>query len=220
MFALIDSRHNADGTMFYPKADEEEYYNEYDEAFNDEIVGSIVVETEPYYKDDRYKWIDHKDIIYDGIYKLWCGVAGPMPNEKLELEAMFFTASDFPGNNCGYNLNPGRVHPAVTREMKRRPTSTAPSNRSTESLEVTVKRVSDLLDNDQAHTAMVLKNLSKMNIKCNNDLYVAVNNIRDSPERAASFVKRFKDASQGFNLPYKEVSFLRCASMYMDGIWE
>ena len=46
MFVLIDSGHNADGTMFNPQADEEEYYNECDEAFKDKIVGAVVVKTE------------------------------------------------------------------------------------------------------------------------------------------------------------------------------
>ena len=93
-----------------------------------------------------------------------------MPHKKMKLEAEFFTASNFFGNNLGHNPNPGRVHPEVTREMERRLISTALSNKSTESLEVTVNRSSELLDNNQAHTMMVLKSLSKMNIKCNNDL--------------------------------------------------
>ena len=101
--------------------------------------------------------------------------------------------------------------------MKRRPTSTAPSNKSTESLEVTVKRVSELLDKNQVHTLMVLKSLGKMKFKCNNDLYVALSNTRDSPERAVVFMKQFEDASGGFSLSYKEISFYRCASMYIDG---
>ena len=70
VFALIDSGHNEDGTMFDPKADEQEYYNKCDEAFNDKIVGAVVAETEPSYGDDEYKWIDHKDPIYDRIYKV------------------------------------------------------------------------------------------------------------------------------------------------------
>ena len=70
----------------------------------------------------------------------------------------------------------------MAREIKRRPTSTAPSNKSTEILEVTVKRLNELLDNNQTHTAILLKNLSKMNIKYNNDVYVALNNTRDNPE--------------------------------------
>ena len=88
------------------------------------------------------------------------------------------------------------------------------------SVKVAVKRVSELLDNDQAQTAMVSKSLSKMNIKYNNELYVALNNKKNSSEQAASFVNGFKNASQGFNLSHKEGSFLRCASMYMAGRWE
>ena len=59
-----------------------------------------------------------------------------------------------------------------------------------------------------------------MKIKCNNDLYVVLNNTRDSLERAVVLVKQFKDSSGGFNLLHKERSFFRCAAMYMGGRWE
>ena len=75
MLVLIDSELNEDGTKFNPEADEEVYCNKYNKALNDnEIVGGVVVESEPSYDDDEYKWINYKDIIYNGIYKLWCSV--------------------------------------------------------------------------------------------------------------------------------------------------
>ena len=80
------------------------------------------------YKDDKYKWINRKDIIYIRIYKFYCGDAGPTPHKKMELEAEFFTPSNYPGNDLGNSPNHRRVHTEVARKMKRRPTSTTPSN--------------------------------------------------------------------------------------------
>ena len=137
MSALIDYGLKKDGTIFDPEADKEEYCNKCDEVLNGgKIVGGVVAETESSYKDDEYKWIDHKDIIYNRIYKLLCGVAGSMHHEKMKLEAEFITASNFPRNDFGYSPNPGKVYPAVAKEKKRTPTSNASSNKSTESLKV------------------------------------------------------------------------------------
>ena len=55
VFVLINSGHNADGTMFDPKADEERNCNKCDEAFNNKILGAVVVETESSYQKDEYK---------------------------------------------------------------------------------------------------------------------------------------------------------------------
>ena len=93
-----------------------------------------------------------------------------MPSEKIELETEFFTGRNFPRNNLGFNPDPKKLHPVVAREIKRRPTSTAPRNISPESLVVTVKRVSELLNNNKAYTTMILKTYSKMGITRNNDL--------------------------------------------------
>ena len=59
-----------------------------------------------------------------------------------------------------------------------------------------------------------------MNIKSNYDLYIALNNTRDSQQRVESFVKWFKEENGGLHLPHKKGSFFRCASMYMDRRWE
>ena len=45
--ALIESGHDVDGTMFDPDANEEEYCNECDRAFENEIVGAMLAQTEP-----------------------------------------------------------------------------------------------------------------------------------------------------------------------------
>ena len=87
--------------------------------------------------------------------------------------------------------------------MKRRQTSNAPGNLSSESLVVTVKRVSALLNNDKAYITMVLKNYSNMGITSNSYLYFALHKTRDSKELAAVFVKQLKEVSGDFNLCHK-----------------
>lgn len=59
-----------------------------------------------------------------------------------------------------------------------------------------------------------------MNIKSNYDLHIALSNKRNSPQLAELFIKQFKKVSGGLHLLHKEGSFLRYASMYMDGIWD
>ena len=105
VLALIESGRDVDGTMFNPDADEEEYCNECDRAFDNKIVGAVLAQTEPSYEDEDYDFIDHNDEQFKPIYNMWCD-GGPMPHEKTELEGEFFTGSDFPGNICGFNLNP------------------------------------------------------------------------------------------------------------------
>ena len=65
VFALIDSGHNTDETLFHPKADEKEYCNKCNEVFHRETVVTVVVETETFYEEDDYKYIDHKAITCD-----------------------------------------------------------------------------------------------------------------------------------------------------------
>ena len=136
VLALIESGYDADITIFDPDVDEEEYYNECDHAFDNKIVGAVMVQTEPSYEDDDYDFIDNYEC-FKPIYNMWCdGIS--MLHKKVELEGEFFTGSDFPGNICGYNPNPELVYVTVLREKKRRPTSNAPNNESKESLEVVV----------------------------------------------------------------------------------
>ena len=102
-----------------------------------------------------------------------------MAHEKAELEGEFFTGSGFHRNICGYNPNPKKIYPAVLREEKRRPTSNALDNESKESLEVVVRRFSELLTKGESHTELVLENFAKMNIESNHDLNIALSNTRD-----------------------------------------
>ena len=55
-----------------------------------------MAQTEPFYEDNDYKCIYHKDEIFKPLNKMWCG-GGCMPHKKVELEGIFFTTSDFLG---------------------------------------------------------------------------------------------------------------------------
>mmetsp|Transcript_39620 Transcript_39620/g.44362 ORF Transcript_39620/g.44362 Transcript_39620/m.44362 type:complete len:88 (+) Transcript_39620:612-875(+) len=79
-----------------------------------------------------------------------------MPHEKGEVKVVHFSGSDFGGNNLGFNMDPGRARPEVTREMTRRPTSNAPSNLMEHSLKVVVRRVSLLLYKHDGYTPSVI----------------------------------------------------------------
>ena len=92
-------------------------------------------ETEtPSYKQDAYPEIDPNSEEFEGIRNMWCGEFSPSISEKAKMEGEFSTGSDWLGNIHRFNPNPGSVHPPAAREMLRRPTSNAPSNKSKESL--------------------------------------------------------------------------------------
>ena len=65
----------------------------------------------------------------------------------MDLEMEFYTASKYGGNIHGFNINPGFIRPEKAQELARRPTSDAPNILDTESLVVSVKRASELLQN-------------------------------------------------------------------------
>ena len=74
---------------------------------------------------------------------------GPILHKMAEKEYEFFTGSR--DSQCfGFNPEPEKVFPVVEREHKRRSSSTAPSNKSKDSLEVAVKRVNEVLDRNDA----------------------------------------------------------------------
>ena len=54
---MVESGRHTDGSDFDPEADEEEYFNECDHDFEDEMIGAVVIEVEPSYEDNDYKWI-------------------------------------------------------------------------------------------------------------------------------------------------------------------
>ena len=97
-----------------------------------------MAQSKPSYDDDDYKWINHKDETYKNIFNLYSMNDGLMIHKKLEEEAILFTGSNYPGNIHGFNMYPDRLHPAALREHKRRSTTTAPDNKSKESLEVVI----------------------------------------------------------------------------------
>ena len=176
------------------------------------------------YEDNDYEWINHKDEAYSNVFNLRAQ-EGLMIHEKLEEEAIFFTGSDFPGNSYGFNMYPDRLHPAALREHERRPASTAPDNKSKESLEVVIRRVCKLLTLSLSHFEFVLGNLIKSNIKSNHDLYIAIqkaSNMNNS-NLSLDFMVLIKDNDTsshalGSNI-HKEGLFLKASSTYMRRKW-
>ena len=76
---------------------------------------AIVLENEPSYEDDNYIYINHRDPMYHYIYDRWrramVSAHLPMMSNRMELEAVLFTGSNFRGNNLGFNINPGMIYP-------------------------------------------------------------------------------------------------------------
>ena len=70
VLALIESGHEADRSMFDPDADEEEYDNECDRDFDNEVIGAVLAQIEPSYEDDDYNFIDHNDEQFEPIYNM------------------------------------------------------------------------------------------------------------------------------------------------------
>ena len=69
------------------------------------------------YEDDDYDSVDFNDSRFDDIKAGWPD-GGPMPDEKIELEHVFFTGSDFIGNYLGYNPDAGSVYLMGTRKWQ------------------------------------------------------------------------------------------------------
>ena len=171
MFVLINTGFDEGANKFDPEAEEEKYYADCDETFNDsEIVGCVA--REPTYEEDVKKgWPD----------------GGPMPHEKMELESVYFTGSNFTGNTFGFNPGTGIVYPEVVREMARRSTLNAPSNQSLAGLQVVVKRVSLLLNKDDNFTPLVLRTFGRTETHSCRQLYEALGDTRDNRTLAAAF---------------------------------
>ena len=180
-----NSRFDEDTNKFDPKAEEERYYADCDEALNDnEIVGCVAAE--PTYEDDDYVGGDHINPMFDDIQKGWPD-GGHMPHEKMELEGGYFTSIDFSGNTLGYNIDTRIMYLEVARERARRPTSNAPSNRSPASLQVVVKRVSLLLNKANDFTPLLLHTFWKIEIHSYRQLYKALRDTQDNQALAVAF---------------------------------
>ena len=85
----------------------------------------------------------------------------------------FFTGSICEGINYGFDMNPTVVRPESVREIARRPTSDTPTNFDIESLEVSVKQTSELLQTVgtiNRFAQVALQTLERMEIEHNHDL--------------------------------------------------
>ena len=127
---------------------------DYQEALNDNgIVGFVTAE--PTYGEDDYLHISHTDPRFVNIRTGWPD-PGPMSHEKLDVEILYFSGSDFSENNMGFNMNSGRIYPEVASERARIPTSNAPANTTEISLEVVIRRVALLLNKPEGYVQPVL----------------------------------------------------------------
>ena len=100
VLAMVEAKQESD--RFDPEADEEEYHNEGEVMFDDEIIGVVLLEEEtetPSYEQDAYPEIDTDSDELEDIRDMWCGEFTPSVSEKIEMEGKFFTGSDWPGNN-------------------------------------------------------------------------------------------------------------------------
>ena len=82
-------------------------------------VVAIIRANEPSYKDDDYVYINHRDSTYPDIYGRWSRAMRshhpPMPSGMMDLEMVFFTASDYRRNIHGFDMNPRTIHPERAR---------------------------------------------------------------------------------------------------------
>ena len=143
-------------------------------------VENIVPPDEPSYEDDNYAYINHRDSAYHDIYNRWhrarCSGHAPMSDEMMDLEMFFYTTNNYGGNIHGFDMNPGIILPEKARELARRPFLDAPNILSAESLFVSVKRASELLQNVgmiRPFARMVLRTYERMNI-VNNHNYISI----------------------------------------------
>ena len=218
MFALVNSGFDEDDDMLDLEAKEEKQYADYNEAINvNEIVGCVAVE--PTYEDDDYIHEDHQDLKFDDCRTMRPG-GGPIPHEKAELEFIYFTGSDMGANIQGYNPDAVIVRPEAAREEARRPTSNAPSDLTQDSLKVVVNRVCLLLNKPDGYFQSVIDTFGRIGIRCCHALYYALTDTCDDRNQAEAFTRRFEESSHGLVLCHKQLSFFRCASMYMHGKWE
>ena len=72
-------------------------------------VVAIVPANEPSYEDYDYVYINHRDPMYHDIYDRWrCAMRSrhpPMMSDRMDLEIVFFTGSDYRGNIHGFDMN-------------------------------------------------------------------------------------------------------------------
>ena len=146
-----------------------------------------------------------------------------MLSDRMDPEMVFFTASDYRGNIHGFDMNPGTIHPERAQDLARRSTSNAPNNLSAESLIVSAKRASELMQNVgdiRPFAKMLLRTYQRMHIVSNHDLFLTLRPTRDNKDLEESFVRQFSAASKmSYHLSSLEVSFFRNTVMYMTRRW-
>ena len=88
-------------------------------------VENIVPPDEPSYEDNNYAYINHRNPEYHDIYDRWHHARrsghAPMSSEMMDLEMVFYTASNYRGNIHGFDMNPRIICPEKTRKLARRP---------------------------------------------------------------------------------------------------
>ena len=209
---MLEAGCYADGSKFNPEMEEEEYYNECEPDIVATVVRGLV--PEPTYSDDDYIFINHTDPKYDGVRNSW-KEGGPILHEMAEKECEFFTGSR--DSQCfGFNPEPEKVFPVVEREHKRRSSSTAPSNKTKESLEVVVKRVNEVLDRkDEALNKIFIDGLTKLKIGNCSDLNKSLSVLHKDPDAAKLFINKFKEETNEYVLSTQEMEYLRVCSTHM-----
>ena len=220
MFELVNYGHYEDNNLFDPEAKEEKQYADYDEAINDtEIVGCVA--TESTHEDDDYDHEDSNNPKCDDCRSMWV-YGGPMAHKKAKLEFVYFTGSNMgaSANIQGYNLDAGMVRPEAAREETRRLTSNAPSNLTQGSLNVVAKQVCLLLRKPEEYVQSIIDTFGRTGIRCCHALFPALVYTQCDRAWSTMFTNQFEASSPGLVLCHKQLSFFRCASMYMNGRWE
>ena len=116
-------------------------------------------------------------------------------------------------------MNPGMINSKQAREIRRRPTSNAPSNLSEESLVVSMKRASEPVQNDgtaRSFARMLVRTYKRMGILSNNDLHLTLCKTRDNENLEGRFMDQFNEASGGCGITERQVCCFRNTAMYMN----
>ena len=146
-----------------------------------------------------------------------------MPNEMMDLEMEFFTANRCGGIIRGFNMNPGVIRPEKVQELAGRFISDAPNILDEESLAVSVKRASELLQPVgmiRPFTRMVLRMYESMEMVSNHDLDLTLRPTMNDAELELAFLQRLQDHSEhNYELSELEVSFFRSTAHYMTKRW-
>ena len=106
----------------------------------------------------------------------------------------FFTGSKCGGIDYGFNMNPTVVCPESVWEIARRPTSDSPNDLDIESLEVSVKWTSELLQTVgtiRPFAQVAFQTLERMGIDSNRDLNLTLRQTRRDVAAEPEFIRLF-----------------------------